>query len=103
METYTPGGDVIMGDYAKDFERLTRRAVAPDTMAEFSIEPVMISGERSLRFRYRLVRKAKPPLHRFGYITGMEHKVFVTTSDEKSAEPEWFTHAALSLRWLKSP
>jgi hypothetical protein len=103
LETYTPGGDVITGAYAKDFEATTRRSVAPDTMAEFSAEPIMMSGERSLRFRYKLVRKTGPPLYRFGYVTGMEQKVLLSTSDEKADEPKWFRQIALSVGWLKEP
>src|SRR5258706_13649728 len=103
METYTPGGNVITGAYAKDFESTTRNAVKPETMSEFSSEPLMISGERSFHYRYKLVRKAAPPLYRFGYITGMEHKAIVSTSDEKPTEPKWFRQIAISLGWLKVP
>ncbi len=103
METYTPGGNVITGAYAKDFESTTRNAVKPETMSEFSSEPLMISGERSLHYRYKLVRKAAPPLYRFGYVTGMEHKVIVSTSDEKPTEPKWFRQIAISVGWLKVP
>jgi len=103
LETYTPGGDVIIGAYAKDFETRTRKAVEPDTMVEFSTETLVISGERSLRYRYKVVRKSKPPLYRFGYVTGMEHKVIISTSDEKPVEPKRLTQAAHSLRWLKMP
>ena len=103
METYKPGGDVITDAYAKGFETTTRKAVEPETMAEFSSEPLSISGERSLHFRYKLVRKTAPPLYRFGYVTGMEHKVLISTSDEKPAEPKWFRQIAVSVGWLKMP
>ncbi len=103
METYMPGGDVIIGAYAKDFESRTRTAVAPDVMSEFSSEPLTISGERSLHYRYKLTRKSGPPTYRFGYATGMEHKVFVSTSDKKPEEPAFLRRAALSVRWLQAP
>ncbi len=103
METYRPGGDVITGAFVRDFETQTHKAVEPDTMAELSTSLVTISGEKSFRYRYKLVRKTGTPLYRFGYVTGMDHKVYVSTSDKSPNEPQWFTQTALSLHWVKMP
>jgi hypothetical protein len=103
METYMPGGDIITGAYAADFESRTRKAVQPDVMSEFTSEPLMISGERSFHYRYKVTGKNRAPLYRFGYATGMEHKVFVSTSDKNPEEPKWLRPIALSVRWLIEP
>lgn len=103
METYIPVGPIITRAYALDFERRTRKAVEPDVMTEFSSELIMLAGERSLHYRYKLTRKNGPPLYRFGYATGMEHKLFVSTSDKKIEEPAFLRRAALSVRWLQVP
>jgi hypothetical protein len=102
IERYTPGGDVILKPYARSFEEQTRKVVEPDTATEFTTELVTLAGERSLHYRYKLVRKnGAPALYRFGYVSGMEHKVTLSTSDKLSVEPPWFTAAVHSLRWLK--
>jgi hypothetical protein len=101
LEAYEPGGDVINGAYAKDFETRTRNAVKPETMSEFSSELLTISGERSLHYRYRLDGKTRPALYRFGYVVGMEHKVILSTSDANSVEPKRLRQSVISLRWLK--
>ena len=103
METYVPGGDVITKVYAMDFESRTRKAVEPEVMSEFSSELIMLAGERSMHYRYKVTGKSGPPLYRFGYATGMEHKLFVSTSDKKPEEPAFLRRAALSVRWLQSP
>jgi hypothetical protein len=103
METYNPGGDFINGAYAADFETRTRRAVAPEVMSDFSSELLTIAGEQSLHYRYKLTSKTRPALYRFGYATGMEHKVFVTTSDKTAQEPPLLRRVALSMRWLQVP
>lgn len=101
LETYEPGGNVINGAYGKDFEMRTRATVKPETMSEFSSEVLTISGEKSLHYRYRLEGKTRPPLYRFGYVVGMEHKVMLSTSDANSTEPKRLTQSVISIRWLK--
>lgn|GEM_PF-1937632 len=101
MESYTPGADVISGAFAAAFERDTREAVKPEVMSEYSAELLMIAGEQSLHYRYKLTGKTRAPLYRFGYITGMEHKVLLSTSDASSAEPKRLRQSVISIRWLK--
>jgi hypothetical protein len=101
MESYTPGADVITGGYAKDFEVRTREAVKPETMSEFSSELLTISGEQSLHYRYKLTGSTRPPIYRFGYVVGMEHKVLPSTSDANSTEPKRLIQSVISIRWLK--
>jgi hypothetical protein len=103
LETYTPGADVIGQSYATDFETRTREAVKPETMDEFSSELLTISGERSLHYRYRLEGKKQPPRYRFGYVIGIEHKLTLSTSDAKPAEPKRLRQSVISIRWLKEP
>ena len=103
MESYRPGGDVIMEGFARNFEGETRKAVEPETVSDYRSELLMISGERSLHYRYKLVRKNRPPLYRFGYITGMEQKLTLSTSDDKPEEPKRLWQIVVSLRWLKEP
>ena len=75
----------------------------PDTATEYTSELATLAGERSLHYRYKLIRKnGSPALYRFGYVCGMEHKVTLSTSDKLSVEPTWFTTAVHSLRWVKS-
>lgn len=103
MESYRPGGDIITENFARAFESSTRKAVEPETMSDYSSELLTISGERSLHYRYKLVGKNRPPLYRFGYITGMEHKLTLSTSDDKPEEPKRLRQVVVSLSWLKSP
>lgn len=103
MESYRPGGDIITESYASSFETITRKAVQPETMTDYSSELLTISGERSLHYRYRLVRKNRPPIYRFGYITGMDHKLTLSTSDDKPEEPKRLRQIVVSIGWLKSP
>jgi len=101
LEMYTPGADVIGEAYARSFEERTRAAVKPEVMSGYAAEVLTIGGERSLHYRYRLEGKTRPPLYRFGYIIGMEHKVALSTSDAKPAEPKRLLQSAISVRWLK--
>ncbi|HEX3067641.1 MAG TPA: hypothetical protein VHX14_03625 [Thermoanaerobaculia bacterium] len=103
MESYRPGGDVITESYASSFESITRKAVEPETMTDYSSELLTISGERSLHYRYKLVRKNHAPTYRFGYITGMDHKLTLSTSDDKPQEPKRLWQIVVSIGWLKSP
>jgi hypothetical protein len=103
MESYRPGGDIITEGFASSFEDITRKAVEPETMSDYSSELLTISGERSLHYRYKLVRKNRSPLYRFGYITGMEHKLTLSTSDDKPEEPKRLRQIVVSIGWLKSP
>jgi hypothetical protein len=103
MESYRPGADVITESFARSFESNTRKAVEPDTMTDYSSELLTISGERSLHYRYKLVRKNRPPLYRFGYMTGMEHKLTLSTSDDKPQEPKRLRQIVVSIGWLKEP
>ncbi len=103
MESYRPGGAIITETLARSFENSTRKAVEPETMSDYSSELLTISGERSLHYRYKLVRKNRPPLYRFGYITGMEHKLTLSTSDDKPEEPKRLWQIVGSLGWLKEP
>jgi hypothetical protein len=103
MESYRPDGDIITESFASSFESITRKAVEPETMADYSSELLMISGERSLHYRYKLVRKNRPPLYRFGYITGLEHKLTLSTSDDKPQEPKRLWQIVVSIGWLKEP
>jgi hypothetical protein len=103
MESYRPGGDIITESYASSFETITRKAVEPETMTDYSSELLTISGERSLHYRYRLVRKNRPPIYGFGYITGMEHKLTLSTSDDKPQEPKRLWQIVVSIGWLKEP
>ncbi len=103
MESYRPGGEIITESYASSFESLTRKAVEPETMTDYSSELLTIAGEQSLHYRYRLVRKNRPPIYRFGYITGMDHKLTLSTSDDKPQEPKRLWQIVVSIGWLKSP
>ena len=103
MESYRPGGEIITESYAESFESVTRKAVEPETMVDYSSELLTISGERSLHYRYKLVRKNRPPLYRFGYITGMEQKLTLSTSDDKPEEPKRLWQIVVSIGWLKEP
>jgi hypothetical protein len=103
LETYTPGGAIITESFAGNFETQTRKAVAPETMSEYSSELLTISGNQSLHFRYRLAAKTGPPRYRFGYVTGMEHKLILSTSDDKPVEPKRLRQIATSIAWLKEP
>ena len=103
LETYEPGAHVIAEAFARSFEVRTRKAVEPETMSEYSSELLTISGERSLHYRYRLVGKTRKPLYRFGYVTGMEHKLMLSTSDDKLVEPRRLRQSVISLRWLHAP
>jgi hypothetical protein len=103
MESYRPGGDIITESFASSFESITRKAVEPETMSDYSSELLTISGERSLHYRYKLLRKNRSPLYRFGYITGMEHKLTLSTSDDKPEEPKRLRQIVVSIGWLKSP
>jgi hypothetical protein len=101
MEVYTPGADVIDDAYATAFEERTREAVKPEVMSEFSAEVIMIGGERSLHYRYKVTSKTRPPIYRFGYAIGMVTKVMLATSDAKPTEPKRLIQSAISVRWLK--
>lgn len=103
LETYEPGGNVITAGFARSFEARTRKAVEPETMSEYRAELLTISGEQSLHFRYRLVGKTHKPLYRFGYVTGMQHKLMLSTSDERPEEPKRLRQSVVSIRWLKMP
>jgi len=100
MESYTPGADVIDGAYAAAFESRTRETVKPEVMSEYSAELLTISGEQSLHYRYKLTGKARTR-YRFGYITGMEHKVLLSTSEATPTEPKRLRQSIVSARWLK--
>jgi hypothetical protein len=103
MESYRPGGELITESFARSFENGASKAVQPDTMSDYSSELLTISGERSLHYRYKISRKNRPPIYRFGYITGMEHKLTLSTSDDKPVEPKRLWQIAVSIGWLKSP
>ena len=79
----------------------TREAVKPEAMSEYSSKLLTISGERSLYYQYKLVKKNRPPMYRFGYVIGMEHKVMLSTSEAKPGEPKRLRQSVISLRWLK--
>jgi hypothetical protein len=101
LESYTPGANVIDEAFTSAFEANTREGVKPETMSEFSAELLTISGERSLHYRYRLSGKTRPPMYRFGYIIGMEHKVMLSTSEKTPEEPKRLRQSVISVRWLK--
>ncbi|MEA2240141.1 MAG: hypothetical protein QOC81_4865 [Thermoanaerobaculia bacterium] len=103
LETYEPGGNVITEGFASAFEARTRKAVAPEIMSEYSSELLTISGEQSLHYRYRLVKKTGKAIYRFGYVTGMEHKLMLSTSDDKPEEPKRLRQSVISIGWLKEP
>ena len=102
LETYTPGGAIITEGFAGNFETQTRKAVAPETISEYSSELLTISGERSLHYRYRLGGTGRLR-YRFGYVTGMEHKLILSTSDDKPVEPKRLRQTVVSIGWLKEP
>ena len=52
---------------------------------------------------YTLLKKSGKTVYRHGYMTGMEHKVVLSTSTDTPPEPKWFVRAVVSLRWLKEP
>jgi hypothetical protein len=102
LEMYTPGGAIITESFARNFEIQTRKAVAPETISEYSWELLTISGERSLHYWYRL-RGTGRLRYRFGYVTGMEHKLILSTSDDKPGEPKRLRQSVISIGWLKEP
>jgi hypothetical protein len=49
------------------------------------------------------VKKNGKTVYRHGFVTGMEHKLVLSTSTETPAEPRWFARVAVSIRWLHEP
>jgi hypothetical protein len=104
MESYKPNGAVITEDYLRAYEEQTRKTTAADgTVTAFRIEPINIPAAQSAHYVYTLVKKNGKTVYRHGYMTGMEHKVVLSTSTDTPPEPKWFVRAVVSLRWLKEP
>jgi hypothetical protein len=104
MESYKPNGAVITEDYMRPWEEQMRKSTAADgTMTAFRIEPINIPAPQSAHYAYTLVKKNGKTIYRHGYMTGMEHKVFLSTTTDTPPEPKWFARAVVSLRWLKEP
>jgi hypothetical protein len=104
MESYKPNGAVITDDYLHAYEEQTRKTTAADgTITAFRIEPINIPAPQSAHYVYTLVKKDGKTVYRHGYMTGMEHKVVLSTSTDTPPEPKWFLRAVVSMRWLKEP
>jgi hypothetical protein len=104
LEIYTPGGAIIDDTFMQSFERVTRRHTSADgKLSDFRYELIPIPDKDSAHYSYTLVKKNGKTVYRHGFVTGMEHKLVLSTSTETPAEPRWFARVAVSIRWLHEP
>lgn len=104
LEEYTPGGDVIDDEYMRSFETITRESTAVDgKLSDFRFELIPIPDKNSAHYSYQLLSKDGKTIYRHGFITGLEHKLIISTSTDTPAQPKWFARVAVSIQWLREP